>query len=468
MSQQDISWIASPVIDITSLNPTSLHQACMSTTLDADVSDVISMENILQIVENATYLSKVAVWMQKQSSQSPAFNYKFLPFMSSVASIFFHHNPKPEVDEHARSEKRLENVLTAWGMKGHCIEGDGNCCFSTVAFSLLTNVTYILQNSPGFFSNIGIKPSDTLKSLSMQLRNLTVDEWMQNPEDYEGFVPEVNIQQEAAKFLQSGYFYGELADTIVLALSNLLGLPFIIFSSSICQPVITITPRQLKAPIPMYLAFNQSGAGHYDSVVLCNTEHIKAIRVPSGANDGDGSCSCGKNDKMNKSHCHPTVSKYTTVVQCKCYKNDKACNDKCRCKTCNNPFGRKLQSTDASLQASRKRPRQQWQMSVPKSVRFAIDTGEEIASGSRSLLEFFVLESILKHCTRNGIETTPSNIEKIFNTIVEISDTLDTNIQIGEKSTDNIECFLREHSHIIEVFKALCLAQVENECSNSK
>jgi len=107
-------------------------------------------------------------------------------------------------------------------------------------------------------------------------------------------------------------------------------------------------------------------------------------------------------------------------------------------------------------------------MSVPKSVRFAIDTGEEIASGSRSLLEFFVLESILKHCTRNGIETTPSNIEKIFNTIVEISDTLDTNIQIGQKSIDNIECFLREHSHIIEVFKALCLAQVENECSNSK
>lgn len=79
MSQQGISWIASPVIHITSLNPTSLHQACMSTTLDADVSDVISTENILQIVENATYLSKVAVWMQKQSSQSPALTTGFYP-----------------------------------------------------------------------------------------------------------------------------------------------------------------------------------------------------------------------------------------------------------------------------------------------------------------------------------------------------------------------------------------------------
>ena len=34
---------------------------------------------------------------------------------------------------------------------------------------------------------------------------------------YEGFTPDVNVVEEAEKFLQ---VHGELADTIVLALSN--------------------------------------------------------------------------------------------------------------------------------------------------------------------------------------------------------------------------------------------------------
>ena len=165
--------------------------------------------------------------------------------MSSVASLFFHHNPQSEAGEHAKSERRLENLLKAWRMKRHYIEGDGNCSFSAVAFSLLTHSPLISQHSPQFFSNLGIDPSNDLKSVSMKLRNLTVAECKCNQQDYERFLPDVNIQQEAMKFMQSSYFFGELADTIVLALSNLLGLPFIVFTSSIYQPVIT---RHFKCP----------------------------------------------------------------------------------------------------------------------------------------------------------------------------------------------------------------------------
>ena len=165
--------------------------------------------------------------------------------------------------------------------------------------------------------------------------------------------------------MQSGYFYGELADTIVVALSNLLGLPFIVFSSSVCQPVITITPRHLQIPVPVYLAFNQSGAGHYDGVVLCDSDQIQPVALPLTSESdayiagGDvGACSCGKNDKMKRSHCHPVTSKYTTLVRCKCCKESKPCTNSCRCNNCNNPFGRKLITTEAK-QALRKRPRQQ-------------------------------------------------------------------------------------------------------------
>ena len=93
-----------------------------------------------------------------------------------------------------------------------------------------------------------------------------------NQQGYEGFLPEVDIQQEAVKFLQSGYFYGDLADTILMALSNIPGLPLIVFTSSNCQSVITITSRHLNVPIPLHLAFNHSGAGHYDAAVSCDSE----------------------------------------------------------------------------------------------------------------------------------------------------------------------------------------------------
>ena len=369
----------------------------------------------------------------------------------------------PESDEVSQTEQRLDDILTACGMKRHAIEGDGNCCFSAVAFSLIINSS---QTTPDIFSNLQLDLTGDLHTVSMQLRSLAVDEWTQNPQDYEGFVPVIDIQQEATKFLQSGYFYGDLADTIVLALSNSLGLPFIIFSSSMCQPVITITPRHLKSPIPIYLAFNQSGAGHYDSVVLCASP-IKPLAVPSSTRiSDDGPCSCGKNDKMNKSHCHPITSKYTTVVYCKCCKNNKPCTNMCKCKMCKNPFGtRKITADTSEVHVSRKRPRHQWQIHVSKSVKFAIDVGEDVNTGSRSMLEFFVLESILKHCLQEKIEIIPANIEKIFNAIVEIADTLDVKLQIGRKSLEHIKCFLREHDHTVHVFKALCFAQLENECT---
>ena len=137
----------------------------------------------------------------------------------------------------------------------------------------------------------------------MKLRNLTVAEWKCNQQDYERFLPDVNIQEEAMTFMQSGYFFGKLADTIILALSNLLGLPF---TSSIYQPVITITPRHLNVPIPVYLAFNQSGAGQYDDVVLCDDDRIQLLALPVTSNGADA----GKDvhdDKTDTSHCHPVA-----------------------------------------------------------------------------------------------------------------------------------------------------------------
>ena len=84
----------------------------------------------------------------------------------------------------------------------------------------------------------------------MQLRGLCVREWKANPHEYEGFVPNTDVAAEADKFMESGFFYGELGNTMILSLSNALGLPLIIFSAAIYHPLINITPRHLRASIP--------------------------------------------------------------------------------------------------------------------------------------------------------------------------------------------------------------------------
>ena len=60
-------------------------------------------------------LTKVAEAMQKHSSHSPSFNYKFLPQMSSPC-FFFYHNAQSEAGEHAKIERQLEDLLKAWRM----------------------------------------------------------------------------------------------------------------------------------------------------------------------------------------------------------------------------------------------------------------------------------------------------------------------------------------------------------------
>jgi len=122
-----------------------------------------------------------------------------------------------------------------------------------------------------------------------------------------------------------------------------------------------------------------------------------------------------------------------------------------------NPFRRKL-FTENSLQTSRK----WWQQKTPKSVKFALDVREHVPSGSRSILEFFIIEFITKCCKREGIETTQGNIEKILQH--NSGDIRHARYKTHNRHQVNRWCWalLKEHDHLIEVLKALCLAQIVN------
>ncbi|SMN12541.1 hypothetical protein SPBRAN_1617 [uncultured Candidatus Thioglobus sp.] len=223
-------------------------------------------------------------------------------------------------------------ILSAWNFQLHPMSGDGNCLFSTVAFALKANAPSLNLYDSNFIVGNKLEISD-LKKLGMRLRDLMVKEWKDNASYYQSFLTSTTVDIEAGNFLRSGYYFGELSDTMVLALSNALKLPIIVFTSIQHHPVINILPREVANPVTLCIAYNQYGPGHYDGLTV-NEKESDAVSQDAPASR----CTCGKNDKSNNTHCHPKTHKYSTVCYCSCYNSKKGCSDYCKCKSCDNPL----------------------------------------------------------------------------------------------------------------------------------
>ena len=79
------------------------------------------------------------------------------------------------------------------------IVGDGNCCFCAVAYSLNMNHKSICESLPTFFSSIGIANAEhsSQTALAQKLREIALQEWQNNYEEYEGFLFTSNVMQES-------------------------------------------------------------------------------------------------------------------------------------------------------------------------------------------------------------------------------------------------------------------------------
>ena len=75
-------------------------------------------------------------------------------------------------------------------------------------------------------------------------------------------------------------------------------------------------------------------------------------------------------------------------------------------------------------------------------IHFANELGEKVAYGPRTVLEYFLLECVLKHCYQEGIDTTTQNIMTIFNATVEVSMAVKDDLLLAQKNNDAVEKFL--------------------------
>ena len=424
-------------------------------TYQIDDECIISASKIDNIMKSSICSAAVAESLQKLSKKAPTFSYRMMPFMSEVPSLYFHYVNNATADNESAHDIRLSNVLKGWGVTKEPMVGDGNCCFSAIAFSIKINSNNLTNLQKATLNNNGIDISLDIKTLAAVLRQLVVAEWKQNPLSYEDFLPNADIIQEADKFMTPGFYNSDLADTMILALANILQATIVVFSSIECHPVFCITPRAQNISFPFMVAYTQCGSGHYDgvSIIPDNEEPLKHTSP----------CRCGKNDKGSKEHCIKIASKYTAVIKCPCLKRNSGCQELCYCKNCNNPLGKKRHSE----MPRRKRSKHEWQ-NYPQtsSFQFAQVKGEDISTGSLTMLEFFVFENIFSFCEEEGIEQTASNIITIYNKILASAQNTDAVcLPLTYKTIEQAKAIIKMHLKLLVTFDVLCKNQFNwNSC----
>lgn len=95
--------------------------------LSPSVSDIITVEDIMKILEKALHLSSLV----SVTSASSLLRYQFFPFMSSVSTLYF-----SSINASATSSTRLDSLIESWKMRRHPVNKDGNCCFVSAAIGL--------------------------------------------------------------------------------------------------------------------------------------------------------------------------------------------------------------------------------------------------------------------------------------------------------------------------------------------
>ena len=162
-------------------------------------------------------------------------------------------------DKKAHSD-RLEKVLRKKKLKLIPVKGDGNCCFGAVAEALKQLPSHI-----NLSQLLGCEVHSQM-DLCTELRKLAVQEWTTHSEVYQPFLVDKDIKEEIQKFTQRGFYDSDLGDSIVLALSNALQLPILMFTSIPRIPEMEVLPRSQLDTDPLKIAYNQSPPSHYDCV----------------------------------------------------------------------------------------------------------------------------------------------------------------------------------------------------------
>lgn len=268
------------------------------------------------------------------------------------------------------------------------------------------------------------------------LRQLIVQEFSgPNRHLYEPFMitsTTDSYDTEAQKFLRPGHYDSELGNCVPLAMSNILQIPLVIFTSMENYPITQVIPRtRVLSEVLIYLAYNHGDSGHYNLAVEVTRAQSNSSTTESTGKEPDkhlqvevdvpsqheAGCSCcrGAAGKTGKSE----FCKYYKS-RCPCFRNLRSCNSKCSCRSCANPFGRKAQENGIFGPLPRKRQKQDLQQDIKQTDKGYMEkkTEEPIAT-SWFEDELYVIEALFLYLLVTRQDIIPDRIFSEYHKVIE-------------------------------------------------
>ena len=262
----------------------------------------------------------------------------------------------------------LDNVLSNYNMVRVNIPPNGNCFFLSIAHTLFNDIIpnrTISSDAYKHIETIGLikETSNNINEISSTLRMLLIQEWIDNPDQYKPFLDgQSEFETEARLFLNDGHFASQLGNSMPLAMANVLKIPIVVMTQMDNFPIIPIAPRENLQTLPVFVAFDHTGAGHYDAVMqLQPVESTCTREIPTcscGKQVSTDGCRCGQGAK--KKELAPIISCDEFKKRCKCFQGIMGCTEKCQCLGCKNPYGENtgsfasIQKTNSNTTGTRK------------------------------------------------------------------------------------------------------------------
>ncbi|XP_032232654.2 uncharacterized protein LOC116615103 [Nematostella vectensis] len=308
----------------------------------------------------------------------------------------------------------LDDILANFAMTRDPVPGIGNCFYNTVSHGLITTVFPNITSSSDIgkhLSSLGLHGEQGMYDMAFKLRLLNVNEWLNDLEPYRLFLLNgESLEDQANAFLNDGYFNAAIGNIMVPGMANILKMPIVLLSQMQNFPVVPVSPTKgTVISTPLYLAFDQSGLGHYDAIAMRSeqpeTDESKfdnsASQKANGANSA-GSCRCGQGAKKKEKDlrsCHSFKSR------CKCFQSVKRYSD-CDCLGCENPYGKKMQRDHSKVTLTRKRmaTRMTTEMVAGKKFAQKLDGTGNIAHGWTLFEELIVIQILQMQLAKGGID----------------------------------------------------------------
>ena len=174
--------------------------------------------------------------------------------------------------------------------------------------------------------------------------------------------------------------------------------PIVVFTSMENMPTIVITPPHVAIANtqPLHIAFNAHGLGHYDAAFWASPETQQLSQ--ESMSPQQPTCSCGRKSTKG-TPCSLQLNVYTT--RCPCYNLQSGCNHKCRCKNCQNPYGKQLAPAEKPATGSKRKfePHTYQKQSLKgiKTMEFMNQVSEPVKTGAFSIIETLLISAIIQN-----------------------------------------------------------------------